>query len=774
MANFINEDFSSVKVAMLTSGGDSQGMNAALRSCGRMILSQGAKVFAVKWGYQGLVDGGENIKEFTWSDLSKIIHIGGTILGTARCMEFMTVEGRRKACLNMVKIGISKLVVIGGDGSLTGADLFRKEWSDHLEALVKEGKITESQRKEFSFLSIVGLVGSIDNDFCNTDMTIGCDSALHRIIECVDSIITTAESHKRGFVVEIMGRHAGYLALCSGLSVGADYVFIPEFPPDSSWKENLCQSVNTFLARGKKYAIVLVAEGAQDKSGEPITANMVKDILCKCVELDSRVTVLGHVQRGGCPSAYDRILASRQGIEAAVNVLVAKPSDPIYVICTKNIQITRVPLHDCITMCNGIKEAYKSRDIAKVVELRGPSFIRSLELFKTLQNLVPHAGDSQTGNRYKFAIVHTGAPSAGMDPCSRAFVIWCMSKGHSVIGFRNGFEGVVLEDFVELGWKDIEPWFANGGSSLGSSRYHVSNDLERIAGVFKKLGLNGLVMVGGFDTVFYLRELHNSRQKFESFRIPIIMIPATIGNNIACTSYTLGCDTTLNSISQCCDSLRLSAKSSRKRIFVVETFGKKCGYLATMAAISSAAENAYSLQNAPKISNIISDIDNLKFKFKHQGLDFGLIMFSNDFSENYTLDSITQILNEEGKPFFTARKSIIGHIQQGASASPFDRFLSAKFGSKVAIKMLELLDASQKDKDLFTKPSTCCMIGRTPSGYDFYDFEHIIKNTDTKLRSPKESWWFPLRKVIDILSNSDYIYESTTVPNAVFKRTRQA
>ncbi|KAF0987934.1 hypothetical protein HZS_8109, partial [Henneguya salminicola] len=686
--------FTGEKVAILTSGGDSQGMNAAIRGCGRMILSLGARIFTVKWGYQGLVDGGDNIKEFTWNDFSKIIHMGGTILGSARCKDFMDLEGRRKACLNMVSLGINHLVVVGGDGSLTGADIFRTEWPEHLSELVAAKKITASQQNELKHLSIVGMVGSIDNDFCGTDMTIGTDSALHRIIECVDSIITTAESHKRGFVIEIMGRHAGYLALSSGLSVGADFVFIPEFPPEKNWRDHLCHTVTSFLNRGKKYAIVLVAEGAHDKSGVPITSNEVKEVLSKQLKLDSRVTVLGHVQRGGSPSAYDRILGSRQGIEAAFNVLMATPSDPSYVICTKNIHVCRVPLSECISMCNGIKCAFKDLDIDRVVQLRGGSFIRSLELFKTLQNLVP-CRNNVNSERYTFSIIHSGAPSAGMDPCSRAFVIWCLSKGHSIIGFKNGFEGVVNEDYVNLDWISVESWFSNGGSSLGATRYGVEGNIPRIAQVFKKLSINGLVLIGGYDSVFYLKKLHESRPMYESLRIPIIMVPATISNNIACTSYSLGADTTLNVISQCCDSLRLSARSSRKRIFVVETFGKRCGYLSTMAAISSAADNAYSRQNPPTIYDILQDIENFKLKFNKKYLDFGLLVVSNDFSENYTIDTITQLLNEEGKPYFTGRKALIGHIQQGSTASPFDRFLSAKFGSKVAEKMLSWIEMSK-------------------------------------------------------------------------------
>ncbi|NXS68636.1 PFKAM protein, partial [Pandion haliaetus] len=166
---------------------------------------------------------------------------GGTVIGSARCQDFRTREGRLKAARNLVKRGITNLCVIGGDGSLTGADTFRAEWSSLLAELVKVGGITAEEAKKSSYLNIVGMVGSIDNDFCGTDMTIGTDSALHRIMEIVDAITTTAQSHQRTFVLEVMGRHCGYLALITALACGADWVFIPESPPEDDWEDHLCR-----------------------------------------------------------------------------------------------------------------------------------------------------------------------------------------------------------------------------------------------------------------------------------------------------------------------------------------------------------------------------------------------------------------------------------------------------------------------------------------------------------------------------------------------------
>ncbi|NWH92362.1 PFKAM protein, partial [Pomatorhinus ruficollis] len=192
-------------------------------------------------GYQGLVDGGDHIKEATWESVSMMLQLGGTVIGSARCQDFRAREGRLRAARNLVKRGITNLCVIGGDGSLTGADTFRAEWGGLLAELLKTGGITAEEAQRSSHLNIVGMVGSIDNDFCGTDMTIGTDSALHRIMEIVDAITTTAQSHQRTFVLEVMGRHCGYLALITALACGADWVFIPESPPEDDWEEHLCR-----------------------------------------------------------------------------------------------------------------------------------------------------------------------------------------------------------------------------------------------------------------------------------------------------------------------------------------------------------------------------------------------------------------------------------------------------------------------------------------------------------------------------------------------------
>ena len=201
------------KIGVLTSGGDASGMNAAVRAIVRTGLDRGLEVWAVCEGYRGLIEGGDRIRPLRWSDVGGIIHRGGTVIGSARSDEFRTREGRLKAARNMLQLGIDSLVVVGGDGSLTGADVFRGEWPELVEELVARGAVDAAVAARHPRLTVVGLVGSIDNDAAGTDMTIGADTALHRITEAIDAIGSTASSHQRAFIVEVMGRHCGYLAL---------------------------------------------------------------------------------------------------------------------------------------------------------------------------------------------------------------------------------------------------------------------------------------------------------------------------------------------------------------------------------------------------------------------------------------------------------------------------------------------------------------------------------------------------------------------------------
>ncbi len=231
------------RIGVMTSGGDAPGMNGVVRAVVRMSIAKGCEAYGVYEGYEGLVRGGDLIKPMLWDDVRGWLSEGGTLIGTARCKAFTERAGRLKAAKNMVVTGIDALVICGGDGSLTGADIFRSEWPGLLQELVDTKQLTQRQIEPFGHLNIVGLVGSIDNDMSSTDATIGCYSSLGRICEAVDYIDSTAFSHQRAFVIEVMGRHCGWLALMAGVSTGADFVFIPEKPPSENWEVEMCSII---------------------------------------------------------------------------------------------------------------------------------------------------------------------------------------------------------------------------------------------------------------------------------------------------------------------------------------------------------------------------------------------------------------------------------------------------------------------------------------------------------------------------------------------------
>lgn len=282
------------RIGVFTSGGDAQGMNAAVRAVVRMALDKDVEVYAIYEGYQGMVDGGSKIRPIGWNDVGGILHKGGTAIGSARCAQFRERAGRLQAAHNLLEHEIEALVVIGGDGSLTGAQLLYTEWAGLVNELVENGQVSQELADRHQHLAIAGIIGSIDNDMYGSDVTTGSDTALHRIVEATDAISSTAASHQRIFVVEVMGRRCGYLALMGAMAGGADWVFIPENPPDiDNWEEKMCQVLHLGREAGRRDIIVMVAEGAQDRYGQPITSDRIKHVLEERLGEETRVTVLG-------------------------------------------------------------------------------------------------------------------------------------------------------------------------------------------------------------------------------------------------------------------------------------------------------------------------------------------------------------------------------------------------------------------------------------------------------------------------------------------------
>lgn len=303
------------KIGVLTSGGDAPGMNAAIRSVVRTCAYHNIECVGIYRGYQGMIEG--DFKEMGPRSVNNIVNKGGTILKSARSKEFMTPEGRKKAFDNISKAGIDSLVIIGGDGSFTGAEVFNSEHG----------------------IPIMGIPGTIDNDIYGTSFTLGYDTALNTVVEVIDKIRDTASSHNRLFFVEVMGRDAGHIALNAGIGAGAEEILIPE---EDLGLERLLDSLKKSKASGKSSSIVVIAEG--DKIGKSVFE--LKDYVeANLPEYDVRVSVLGHMQRGGAPTCFDRVLASRLGVKAVESLLDGKSN---YMVGILGDKIELTPLEQAI------------------------------------------------------------------------------------------------------------------------------------------------------------------------------------------------------------------------------------------------------------------------------------------------------------------------------------------------------------------------------------------------------------------------------------------
>ncbi|XP_078089016.1 ATP-dependent 6-phosphofructokinase, platelet type isoform X5 [Mustelus asterias] len=776
-------------IGVLTSGGDAQGMNAAVRAVVRMGIYAGSKVYFIHEGYQGMVDGGQHIVEAKWQDVSSILQVGGTVIGSARCKEFRTREGRKQAAYNLVTHGISNLCVIGGDGSLTGANLFREDWKGLLQELISDGKIDTGTAEKYNHLNIVGMVGSIDNDFCGTDMTIGTDSALHRIIEVVDAIMTTAQSHQRTFVLEVMGRHCGYLALVSALACGADWVFIPESPPGDGWEDQMCQKLSENRSQGTRVNIIIVAEGAIDRKGKaisssivkdnrarmkrlniiivsegaidcnnkPITSNLIKDLVVKRLGFDTRVTILGHVQRGGTPSAFDRILASRMGVEAVLALLEASVTTPACVVSLFGNQAIRVPLMECVQMTQEVQKAMDEKKFDEAVKLRGRSFENNLNIYKSLSHRKPDG--EQPSSNFTVAVLNVGAPAAGMNAAVRSAVRTGISQGHKMLAVTDGFDGFIKGQIKEIKWGDVGGWVGQGGSLLGTKRTLPAKDAEAIAEQIRLRNINAIMLVGGFEAYLGLLELSTARTTYDEFCIPMVMVPATVSNNVPGSDFSIGADTALNAITDTCDRIKQSASGTKRRVFIIETMGGYCGYLASMSGLSAGADVAYIFEEKFDIRELQSNVEHLTGKMKTT-VQRGLVLRNENCSENYTTDFIYQLYSEEGKGVFDCRKNVLGHMQQGGSPSPFDR----NFGTKIAAKAMQWISRKLKEtyregRVFANSPDSACLLGMRRRTLVYQPVAELKDETDFQHRIPKEQWWLKLRPLMKILAKYKISYD---------------
>ncbi|KAJ3215492.1 6-phosphofructokinase, alpha subunit [Dinochytrium kinnereticum] len=792
----------SKRIGILTSGGDSSGMNAAVRAVTRVALQKGCIPFGIYEGYEGLVEGGEKIKKLCWDDVRGLLSIGGTVIGTARSARFRTREGRLQAAYNMILNGIDALIVVGGDGSLTGADKLRGEWKELVDELVATGKLKQEECEHLrNHLTIVGLVGSIDNDMSSTDITIGAVTSLHRICEMLDSLTSTALSHQRAFIVEVMGRHCGWLGLMAAIAIGADWVFLPERPPPldtvkyaENWEEEMCERLNQNRKIGNRKTIVIVCEGAIDRQLKPIKPEYIKTVIESKLGLDTRVTTLGHVQRGGTPCAYDRYLATVQGVEAVEAVLRSTPDTPSPMIGMSQNKITAGPLMDAVKLTKEVADAISKKDFKKAMELRDPDFTAAYDAYIESHILTANGNQNKQNEKLRVGIIHMGAPAGGMNAATRIAARLCLNRGHIPLGIRNGFSGLIRDEIAPLTWQELIGWQVKGGSELGTNRDHPQPPVGGIPGATKihpkgatalidcgliayhlqKHNIQALLIIGGFEAFTSLVTLAALRATYPAFCIPMVNLPATISNNVPGTDFSIGSDTALNAIVESCDRIKLSATASQKRVFVVEVQGGNCGYLAVLAGLAAGATSVYIPEEGISLDTLQKDIKHLTNRYHTEKENLGLpsegrVILRSELasSDTYSTEVISSILRAEGKGIFDSRTAVLGHLQQGGVPSPLDRIRA----TRLAVNCIDWIEAScteaiaanaeaplvaGRPKGYTARKEHACVIGIQGAKVVFSPVDALLVETDMAKRRGKAAWWMGFTRLIRVLSKYYY------------------
>lgn len=739
----MSEQHTTKSIGVLTSGGDAPGMNPAVRAVVRTALNQGVDVYAINEGYRGMVEGGQQIRRLNWERVGGIMHLGGTVIGSARSSEFRTRAGRRQAAKNLITHNIDRLVVIGGDGSLTGANLFREEWPGLLAELVEQQEISQELAKLHPHLNLVGLVGSIDNDMFGTDMTIGADTALHRITEAIDAINSTAASHQRTFVIEVMGRNCGYLALMSAIATGANWVFIPESPPESDdWESEMCQALRAGREIGRRNTIVIVAEGAHDRYNKPISSEYVKQVIEHRLGEDTRLTILGHVQRGGSPSAFERYMSTVLGYAAVNELLAAKPGSEPQLIGIREHKVVRSPLMECVAKTHRVAEVIAEQDYETATNMRGGSFTEAFRTLRTLTRAYPRR--LLPGQQpLRLMVMHSGGPAPGMNTAVRVAVRLGLDKGHTILAVQNGLQGLVHGDVREMGWMSVSDWVSKGGAELGTSRWTPTDtDYATIAERLEEHSVDGLLIIGGWSGYQSAYEMLNRRDQLPAFRIPIVCLPASINNNLPGSEHSVGADTALNNIVADVDKIKQSAVATR-RCFVVEVMGRSCGYLALMSGLATGAERVYLPEEGVTLADLQADVDLLVKGFRGNKR-LGLIIRNEQTDALYTTDFVCALFEKEGGNLFDVRKAILGHVQQGGSPSPYDRIQATRLASKCIEFLIEHINE--------TTPQVVA-IGLQSSQIQFTSIANLPRLANTKLQRPRRQWWLTLRPIAKMMAH---------------------
>lgn len=663
------------KIAVMTSGGDAPGMNAALRGVVRAALHEGWQVYGIMDAYRGLAEGGRYIVPLDGGAVASSFREGGTFLGSARYTAIMgdgqeACNLKLRALQTLRELGISGLVVIGGDGSLTGAQ--------ELHRFLQAERAREPENFSGWQLAIAGIPGSIDNDIPCTDMSIGVDTTLNTIVECIDKLRDTATSHKRVSIIEVMGRMRGYLAVMSGLATGADHIFIREQPVSREELFSLLASLQESFDHGQHAGIIVRSEGAV------FSTAFIKETIATLLEpkRDVRETILGHLQRGGYPTAFERVLAMRMGVKA-VEVLKFDMSQPLFIGIRGN-RLTSSP----------VAEMLEKKNMPAFRDTLSANARSSFELAALLESPPPTLRTDKN-----IAILTDGNNVSGMNMAVRAVARLALNSGIAATGIKGGFYGLLQDETKTLplqwGMLEMKSLLRRPGSLLGVSHDGTMQEdqrvMQQIAAGLEQLRIDGLITVGN------LRTYRIANRLAQMSGIPMVGIPADANCNLPGTNWVIGMDSALNDLSRGIDRAADAAHVQNK-IYIIHLKWHYCYCLVHLAALAGGADQLI-------IDYRESDADDISFfrkqvEEKIQGLQNILsrgkrgatvVFFSRHLdTAPSALACIHSAIGEAGislKPTVIPLETSYG----GSIPTAFDRVLAKRFGAQAFAVLKDVL-----------------------------------------------------------------------------------
>jgi len=534
---------------------------------------------------------------------------------------------------------------------------------------------------------------------------------------------------------------------------GADYVFTPEDPAGPGWQDDLAEHLRLGREAGRRESIVLVAEGAHDRDGNELSTQLIADTIQERTGEDARVTILGHVQRGGTPSAYDRWMSTLLGYAAVQEILESTAEDEPVILGVRRNRITRVPLMKAVHDTRAVKDLIAAGDYAAAQASRGSSFSSMVGINQILST-PPQLTPEPTGESKRVAILHAGGLAPGMNTAARVAVRLGIARGWTMLGVEGSWSGLADDRVRELSWSDVEGWAFKGGAELGTKRdippveqfYALGRAIERNE-------IDALLVIGGMNAYLGVHSITSEKDRYPAFQIPILLIPASIDNNLPGCELAIGTDTAINNATWAIDRIKESAAAS-KRCFIAETMGRRCGYLTLMSALSSGAEYMYINEESPSLEQIAADAERMVASFK-SGRRLFLTLLNESASQYYDREFLADVFNAESEGIYDVRHQALGHMQQGGSPSPYDRLLATRL---VARAFEQLVDQFERgDRGAY-------YIGQVGAAMEARPVKNMFDDLDLVNRRPFHQWWLDLVPVQRIVSLQNPGIEATPIP----------